>query len=288
MRAAGRRGDDVRRAVRRAGRGRGRHRPAFLHGHRDLDGRTVKDVNNHAYPNRYFDGQYVEITCQDSGPSAYGSTIWDLTYEGLWIPDFYVSTGSTGFSTALPRCTSGGGGSTDGHSYVVTATLDGRTAKSLSNHAYPDKYPSASTVTITCQAYGEFTYGGSAIWDKTTDGLWVVDYYVKTGTDASAGRRRPVGLGPRYAGPAVLQPPGQGQRGDRGRPRRDHQPPALRVGRRPRRQPGPDPRFLRRGERLRLPGALRRVPADRLRLLGTHAVGLLHGDERRHRPGDDV
>ncbi|GAA1262715.1 hypothetical protein Psi02_75220 [Planotetraspora silvatica] len=148
-----------------------------------LDGRTVKDVDNHAYPNRYFDGQYVEITCQDSGPSAYGSTIWDLTYEGLWIPDFYVSTGSTGFSSKLPRCTSGGGGSTGGHSYVVTATLDGRTAKSLSNHAYPDKYPSGSTVTITCQAYGEFTYGGSAIWDKTTDGLWVVDYYVKTGTD---------------------------------------------------------------------------------------------------------
>jgi len=43
-------------------------------------------------------------------------------------------------------------------------------------------YPADSTVNITCQAYGEYAYG-SYIWDKTTDNLWVADYYVKTGTD---------------------------------------------------------------------------------------------------------
>jgi hypothetical protein len=149
-----------------------------------LDGRTIKDVNNHAFPNLYVAGQYVPLTCQDTGPSAYGSTIWDLTKDSLWIPDYYVSTGSSGFSSAIPRCTgqptSHPGG---GFSYVVSTTLDGRSAKDTSNHAAPDKYPAGSTVTISCQAYGGATYGGSAIWDKTTDGLWIVDYYVKTGTD---------------------------------------------------------------------------------------------------------
>jgi len=151
-----------------------------------LDGRTAKDLNNHAYPNMYAAGQYVPISCQDSGPAAYGSTVWDLTKDHVWITDYYVRTGSSGFSSAIPRCASqptSSPTSPGGFNYVISTTLDGRTAKDTSNHAYPDKYPGGSTVTISCQAYGGATYGGGYIWDKTTDGLWIVDYYVKTGTD---------------------------------------------------------------------------------------------------------
>ncbi len=36
-------------------------------------------------------------------------------------------------------------------------------------------------ITVKCQDSGPVTYGGSTVWDYTSDNLWVVDYYVKTG-----------------------------------------------------------------------------------------------------------
>jgi cell wall-associated NlpC family hydrolase len=147
-----------------------------------LDGRTAKGLTNHAFPNLYIAGQYVPISCQASGAAAYGSTVWDLTKDHLWIPDYYVRTGSTGFSSAIVRCGSQPTSSAGGFDYTISATLDGRTAKDTTNHAYPNKYPAGSTVTITCQAYGGATYAGSYLWDKTAAGLWIVDYYVETGT----------------------------------------------------------------------------------------------------------
>jgi cell wall-associated NlpC family hydrolase len=148
-----------------------------------LDGRTAKDVGNHAFPNLYVAGQYVPISCQASGTAAYGSTVWDLTKDHLWIPDYYVRTGSSGFSSAIVRCASLPTSSPGGFDYTISATLDGRTAKDTANHAYPDKYPAGSTVTITCQAYGGATYAGSYLWDRTAAGLWIADYYVRTGTE---------------------------------------------------------------------------------------------------------
>ncbi len=144
-----------------------------------LDGRTAKDLANHAVPDKYASGSYVTITCQDAGAYAYGSVVWDKTSDSLWIPDHYVRTGYDDFAPELPRCSDPV--TTTTVSFPVTATLDGRTAKDLSNHAVPNKYPAGTTVTITCQAFGPYAYG-SPLWDKTTDGLWIVDYYVKTGT----------------------------------------------------------------------------------------------------------
>ena len=143
-----------------------------------LDGRTVKDLANHAVPNKYSAGSFVTVKCQDAGGYAYGSVVWDQTGDSLWIPDHYVKTGYDDFAPELPRCVDPI--STTQVTFPVTATLDGRTAKDLSNHAYPNKYAAGTNVTITCQAYGPYAYG-SALWDKTTDGLWVADYYVKTG-----------------------------------------------------------------------------------------------------------
>jgi CHAP domain len=146
-----------------------------------LDGRTAKDLNNHAYPNRYAAGSTITIVCQDSGPDAYGSTVWDYTAEGLWVTDVYVKTGYSGFDPDLQRCFDAGAPRTyGGDRFLVTATLDGRTAKDLNNHAYPDRYVAGSMVTIACQDYGPEAYG-STIWDYTADRLWVVDRYIKTG-----------------------------------------------------------------------------------------------------------
>ncbi|MGK4579901.1 CHAP domain-containing protein [Kitasatospora sp. HPMI-4] len=146
-----------------------------------LDGRSTKDLNDHAYPDRYAQGSMVDIVCQDTGPSAYGSTIWDYTTDGLWVTDAYIKTGSDGFVSTLPRCGDGGQPpSPNGRQFPVGATLDGRTAKDLNNHAYPDKYPQGSLVTVVCQESGPDAYG-STVWDKTSDNLWVTDKYVKTG-----------------------------------------------------------------------------------------------------------
>jgi len=141
-----------------------------------LHGRTAKDVANHAFPDKYPAGSSVQVVCQDTGASAYGSKVWDLTSDGLWVPDFYVRTGSSTFSPLLDRCALT-------KPFRVTTSLDGRTVRDVANHAYRDKYAANSTVYVKCQAYGGLTYGGSSLWDFTTDNLWIVDYYVKTGTD---------------------------------------------------------------------------------------------------------
>ncbi|HVK23800.1 MAG TPA: CHAP domain-containing protein [Actinokineospora sp.] len=176
-----------------------------------LDGRSAKDLNNHAYPDRYPSGSTINIVCQDSGPDAYGSSVWDYTAEGLWVTDVYVKTGFSGFSPNLQRCSDAGAPKTyGGNRFLVTATLDGRTAKDLNNHAYPDRYPAGSTVSVTCQAYGPEAYG-STVWDYTSDSLWVTDRYVKTGYSGFA-----PGI-PTCAGSTPTQPPTASSNGDRAR-----------------------------------------------------------------------
>jgi GH24 family phage-related lysozyme (muramidase) len=141
-----------------------------------LDGRTAKSMSNHAAPDKYPIGSTATVVCQASGPATYqGSTVWDLTEDGLWITDYYVSTGYRGFSPDLQRCKIP-------RTFSISRSLDGRTAKDLSNHAYPSRYAAGTRVSVECQAYGGPTYGGSYLWDRTSDGLWITDYYVSTGT----------------------------------------------------------------------------------------------------------
>jgi hypothetical protein len=68
--------------------------------------------------------------------------------------------------------------------YQVKTTLDGRTVKDpdipLGSKRIADMYAAGSPVTLVCQDRGP-SYGGSNIWDHTTDNLWVPDEYVKTG-----------------------------------------------------------------------------------------------------------
>ncbi|GFF26281.1 probable endopeptidase p60 [Aspergillus udagawae] len=49
------------------------------------------------------------------------------------------------------------------------------------NHAIVKTYPRGHEVTLVCQAPGTDVKGDS-LWDKTSDGCYVADYYVKTGT----------------------------------------------------------------------------------------------------------
>ncbi|CAM3977814.1 NlpC/P60 family protein [Nocardiopsis gilva] len=141
-----------------------------------LDGRTVKDpkvaVGEHRISDMYPTGSMVSIVCQEEGPSYGGSTVWDLTTDGYWVPDAYVKTGSDGYvmgKCSIPK------------SYKAKVDLNGRQKKGQDNNApgaVVDKYKAGQSVKVKCQATAK-----GAIWDKTTDNLWVPDKYIKTGTD---------------------------------------------------------------------------------------------------------
>jgi hypothetical protein len=141
-----------------------------------LDGRTVKDpdvpVGPQRIANMYPQGTTVTLACQDTGPSYGGSTIWDLTTDGLWIPDSYVKTGSTSMVT---------GTCTIPKSFPAKSDLNGRLNKGDAADAsgsVVDKYKTGANVPVVCQATAS-----DEIWDKTTDNLWVPDALVKTETD---------------------------------------------------------------------------------------------------------
>jgi hypothetical protein len=153
-----------------------------------IDGRAAMSDSYRVKTDAYLAGDQIWLQCQDSGPSVGGSTIWDFTEHGYWIPDAYVSTGTSGFVPGVPRCTNigiNGNVTTGGEGkFLAKTTLNGYNGKSLSATKVVDKYPGGSYITVVCQAFGEQNYGGSRIWDKTSDGLWVPDYYVKTGSSS--------------------------------------------------------------------------------------------------------
>ncbi|CCX17460.1 Similar to Staphylococcal secretory antigen ssaA; acc. no. Q5HLV2 [Pyronema omphalodes CBS 100304] len=62
---------------------------------------------------------------------------------------------------------------------VHTDTLNCRSSPSTSS-SITKTYKKSDDIKITCQTYGD-TIKGNNIWDKTPDGCYVSDYYVKTG-----------------------------------------------------------------------------------------------------------
>ncbi|KAK4248929.1 hypothetical protein C7999DRAFT_30619 [Corynascus novoguineensis] len=68
------------------------------------------------------------------------------------------------------------------NAYPVTA--DGLTCRSGPGTSYAAKktYPKGFDIKISCQTSGT-SVNGNNIWDKTQDGCYVADYYVKTGVN---------------------------------------------------------------------------------------------------------
>jgi hypothetical protein len=69
----------------------------------NLDGRTQPTVEPRAVVDHVRAGQWVKIECQTPGEEAYGSAIWDRV-NGLYVPDAYIRTYTTGFLQGAPRC----------------------------------------------------------------------------------------------------------------------------------------------------------------------------------------
>jgi hypothetical protein len=69
----------------------------------DLDGRAQPALEPRAVVDYLRKGQWVKIECQTPGEEAYASAIWDRV-GGLYVPDHYLKTYTTGFLEAAPRC----------------------------------------------------------------------------------------------------------------------------------------------------------------------------------------
>jgi hypothetical protein len=69
----------------------------------DLDGRAQPTVEPRTVVNHVRKGQWVRIECQTVGEEVYGSALWDKV-NGLFVPDSYLKTYTTGFLEGAPRC----------------------------------------------------------------------------------------------------------------------------------------------------------------------------------------
>ncbi len=53
-----------------------------------------------AVVDKYKAGHKVPVTCQ----GAYHGALWDKTSDKLWVPDKYLTTGTDGYVSGLPKC----------------------------------------------------------------------------------------------------------------------------------------------------------------------------------------
>ncbi|KAK9695737.1 hypothetical protein K7432_012809 [Basidiobolus ranarum] len=129
-------------------------------------------------------GTYVDVVCQEVGQSVNGYNIWDKLSDGKWVFDKYVETG-TKFVTDIPRC-SETGGANDGNTFPINdngVRVRSGPGTSFSQVGTLNK---GDKVTIQCQGSGE-SVNGYNVWDKLTNGNWVFDKYVETGSQYVSG-----------------------------------------------------------------------------------------------------
>lgn len=70
----------------------------------DLDGRNRPELDDRAVRDHLRQGDWVKITCQTRGETAYGSDLWDKV-DGLYVPDAYIRTHIDGPLSGAPPCT---------------------------------------------------------------------------------------------------------------------------------------------------------------------------------------
>lgn len=59
-------------------------------------------------------GEDISITCQAAGTVVNGDELWDLTEDGCYVTDYYVSTGTSSYVTSPCDDGDSGSGSSDG------------------------------------------------------------------------------------------------------------------------------------------------------------------------------
>ncbi|KAK3181459.1 hypothetical protein K4F52_007169 [Lecanicillium sp. MT-2017a] len=124
---------------------------------------------------QYNKGHDVTLTCQTNGESIHGDKLWDKTTDGCYVADWFVET-HTG-NMVVGACNGGGGGKT----YPINGDNVNCRPGPGTGSGVVRQYNKGDKVTLTCQTNGESIHGDS-LWDKTTDGCYVADWYVQTNT----------------------------------------------------------------------------------------------------------
>jgi uncharacterized protein YraI len=131
---------------------------------------------NYPVVKQYRLNQDVTVTCQARGESVSGDTLWDKTSDGCYVADWYVQTGTSNMVTG--QC-----GSDGGTGYPIKDDDVNCRSGPGTSFGVVKTYPKGQKVALSCQTQGE-TISGDSLWDKTTDGCYVSDYYVQTGTSS--------------------------------------------------------------------------------------------------------
>ena len=117
----------------------------------------------------YEPGDRVAVVCQTPGPKVGTSTLWSKLPNGTYIAAYYTRPRSSGPTPT--RCM---------YPYQVTApsTLSERSGPGAS---YPVKanLSTGGLAWVVCQRTGS-KVGGTTVWNRLSDSLWVTDYYVAT------------------------------------------------------------------------------------------------------------
>lgn len=136
------------------------------------------------------DGDAVLINCQIAGESVFGldgsySNVWDRLVDGTFVADFYIDTPGVGgaFSPGIPQCDPGmvpEAPPAAPSAYAVTSTngLKRRLAP-FTNASFNGAIAYGAKIIIDCQISSE-AFGGSSVWDRTSDGYWFPDAFVDT------------------------------------------------------------------------------------------------------------
>lgn len=122
---------------------------------------------------QYNRGDEVTLTCQAYGESINGDRLWDKTTDGCFVADWFVETG-TG-NMVVGECGSGD------NTYPINGdNVNCRTGPNTGTSVVR-QYDKGDQVTLVCQTNGE-SINGDSLWAKTTDGCFVADWFVETGT----------------------------------------------------------------------------------------------------------
>ena len=137
-------------------------------------------------------GQIVSFSCYvngDSDTGPYGTeTVWDRLDSGGYAPDAWIFTNSNG--AVVPLCSDSGQPSPAPQSYPIAWTGIGvypRASTSMSSAKIGRALSDGSRISISCELYGDNitdTVGyTSTLWDRLTDGTYVANVYINTGTN---------------------------------------------------------------------------------------------------------
>ncbi len=136
---------------------------------------------SHARVSWVAEGARVRISCQASGTSIGGNTVWNyLPDHGGYVTDYYMYTGYSSWISGLPRCGEGDAGTSGTVSWTDS---DGLTVRSGPGTSFGSLgwLAEGTRVAISCQQSGT-PVGGNPVWDYLPDhGGYVADFYVNTG-----------------------------------------------------------------------------------------------------------